>query len=213
MSHPAGSQAQARFCSRCGSPLPGGARACPQCGAATAQKKGGGAVVIIAIVLAVLFGGTCIVGILAAIAIPNFIRYQLRAKVSELPAELMGLVKAEQAAAARDGKYVALPRTPAGAPGTAKAPLGPEELQRAQALDWIAPSALYGRYAVAVSEDGTAAALCAEADIDGDGALAVRVAFLPDAAGAAPPAPCTEPVEYQGQPAGEVVEASGPNVF
>jgi type IV pilus assembly protein PilA len=213
MSQPAGAQAQARFCTRCGSPLPKGAQGCPQCGLATGQKKGSNAAVIVAVVAAGVLGGTCLLGILAAIAIPNFIRYQLRSKISELPAELAGLVTAEQAVAAHDGKYVALPRTPAGKPGTEKAPLGPAELQHAQALGWIAAPALYGRYAVAVSEDGASAALCAESDIDGDGELAVRVAFLPDGSGAAPAAPCTAPVEYEGQPAGQVEAVSGPNVF
>ncbi len=214
MSQPAGAQAQPKFCNRCGSPLPGPVPRCPQCGAATAApRSGGGPIVVVAVVVAVLLGGTCLVGIVAAIAIPNFVRYQLRAKASEVQVEVSALVRAEQELAARDGKYLALPRTPSAAPGAARAPLSPEELQRAQALGWMVSGALYGRYAVAVSEDGASAAVCGESDIDADGALAVRVAFLPDDAGKAPPAPCTAPVEYEGQAAGEVEVVTGPSVF
>ena len=207
--------AQPRFCSTCGFALPGAVPRCPQCGreAPTGRPGGMGPAAVVAIVAGVVVGGVCVVGILAAIAIPNFIKYQLRAKASEVTLNLELLVRAEQAARERTGSYLALPRMPAGAPGAQQAPLSPEEHQRALELDWITPASLHGRYAVAVSEDGGAAAICGESDVDGDGVLAVRVAFLPDAAGRAPAAPCTEPIEYAGQPAGTIEQVSGDNVF
>ncbi|HEY6104419.1 MAG TPA: prepilin-type N-terminal cleavage/methylation domain-containing protein, partial [Anaeromyxobacteraceae bacterium] len=38
-----------------------------------------------------------IIGILAAVAIPNFMRYQLRAKMSELPSNVNAIFKGEEA--------------------------------------------------------------------------------------------------------------------
>ena|SRR5581483_4645090 len=66
--------------------------------AAPAPKKGmpGWLIAVIAVVVAV---GCCIptVGILAAIAIPNFIRYQARAKQAECKTQLKAIYTAERA--------------------------------------------------------------------------------------------------------------------
>ncbi len=43
-----------------------------------------------------------IIGILAAIAIPNFMKYQLRAKYSEMPTNITSLLTAEKALAAAE---------------------------------------------------------------------------------------------------------------
>ena len=195
--------------------MPGPVPACPRCGGATAVKRGTNWTAIIIVGVAVLFGAPCVLGVLAAIAIPNFIRYQLRAKASEVRAEMGALVRAEAAQAAREGgRYAALPRTPASPPSHEKEALSPADLQRAASLDWMAPAAAYGRYAVAVPEDGGGAAICGESDIDGDGQLAVNVAFLPDRSGAAPAAPCTVPVPYSAEfTAGEVIQVSDRSVF
>lgn len=205
-----------QFCSTCGAQLPGPVPTCPRCRAsvAPAAAKRSAATVIV-IIIAVGFAGLSCLGVFAAIAIPNFIRYQLRAKASEVHAEMSALVKAEAAQAAREGgRYAALPRTPASPPSHEKEALSPVDLQRAASLDWIAPAAAYGRYAVAVSEDGGGAAICGESDIDGDGQLAVSVAFLPDRSGAAPAAPCTVPVPYSVKfTAGEVTQVSDRNAF
>lgn len=207
-----------RFCPTCGNPLPGPVPLCPRCGtnigAVTGAKRGGlGGLAIAAIVVAIVIVGISCVGILAAIAIPNFLRYQLRSKASEVSVNMQALVRSEEAQRQGSGKYVALPRVPAGEPGTQKAPLSPGELEAAAALDWMAGPALYGRYAVAVSEDGTGAAICGESDIDGDGVLAVQVAFLPDEAGEAPPAPCTEPVPFGDQAPLVVEKLTDDSVF
>lgn len=204
-----------QFCSTCGAPLPGPVPTCPRCRASVAPAAKRSAATVILIVIAVGFVGLTCTGILAAIAIPNFIRYQLRAKAAEVRAEVSALARAEQGQAAREGgRYVALPRTPAAPPSEKKEALSPAELQRAASLDWIAPPAAYGRYAVAVSEDGGAAAICGESDLDADGQLAVTVAFLPDRSGAAPAAPCTVPVPYTPEfTAGEVAQVSERYVF
>src|SRR6266480_621294 len=76
-----------------------------------------------------------IIGILAAIAIPNFLKYQLRAKFGELPTQVNAIFKAEeslrqgeravaaigQLTAASAGSYAVMAATPtAGTVGTAK---------------------------------------------------------------------------------------------
>lgn len=214
-----GAPGYARFCTACGGPLPGPVPRCPRCGAeitAVGKAKRSRSATIIIIVAVAVFGAVPCLGILAAIAIPNFIRYQLRAKEASVKAELAGLVKAEQAVAMREGHYVALGPLPASPPNSQKQPLSAEDQQVATGLDWMVGPSTYGRFRVAVAQNGSgqqAVALCAETDLDGDGTLAVHVAFLPVPAGA-PPAPCTSPVPYDRQyQAGEVIVISAPNVF
>lgn len=213
MGQPVAAEASPRFCGRCGAALPGPVPACPRCGGATAVKRGTNWTAIIIVGVAVLFGAPCVLGVLAAIAIPNFVKYQLRSKASEVGVEVHALVIAEQAQLASGGRYAPLPRMPDVTPGTSRAALGAEEQQAASRLGWATLGMLYGRYAVAVSEDGSAAAICGESDIDGDGVLRVDVAFLPGAGGEAPAAPCSKPVEYAGQPAGTVEQVSAPDAF
>ena len=161
---------------------------------------GGGAVVVI--VLVVVFGGIFIVGILAAIAIPNFIRYQLRAKSAELPAQVRAIHKAEEASWFAGNGFLVFPDgLPAeGEPGPSKMAWSEEDLALASELGWDVRNGTYGRYAVAAVEDqaGNAAfSICGEADIDEDGEWQAVVLFRPavDSTGAivvaAPPAPCS----------------------
>lgn len=97
------------FCTRCGTPQefsgpPGTAASCPSCGqqfvpaaqpAAAPAKKGMSGIVIALIVLAAL--AVPCTGILAAIAIPNFIRFQARSKQAECKSNLRALYTAERA--------------------------------------------------------------------------------------------------------------------
>jgi type IV pilus assembly protein PilA len=169
---------------------------------------------ILVIVLVALMGGVACIGMLAAIAIPNFIRYQLRSKQSQVTAELVALAGAQQAHAQRTGKYLALEAMPAAAPGPQKAAFTADELAAAASIEWAVVGTTYGQYRVAVSEDGTAASLCGESDIDGDDARAAFVVFLPAEGVEPPPAPCTAPVAWSAEyGAGEVVQVTGPSVF
>lgn len=205
----------ARFCSACGGALPGPVPRCPRCGAVIAgpPRSRTGVIVIVIVAVAVLGAIPCL-GILAAVAIPNYIRYQLRAKEAMVRAELVGLVQAEETRALERGTYAPLGPLPSTRPGSQKAALSPAELKAATDLGWTVQPTTYGRFGVAVSADGRAAALCAESDLDGDGVPAVHVAFLAVGGGDPPPAPCAEPVPHDGrsQP-GEVVTVSGPTVF
>lgn len=211
-----------RACPSCGQPFLAPVPRCPRCGGLVGQKgRSNRAAIAIVVVVLGVFGALPCVGSLAAIAIPNFIRYQLRSKQSELRAELSALVKAEQEAFRRDGHYVALGPVPAGGPGPQKTALSTEELEAAGRLDWMVGPSLYGQYRVEVGHDeagGEAASFCAEADLDGDGRRSVFVAFLPLVRGGevvgALPAPCTEPVSFGTEHGGgEVVGVSADGIF
>ncbi|HEY6098413.1 MAG TPA: prepilin-type N-terminal cleavage/methylation domain-containing protein, partial [Anaeromyxobacter sp.] len=107
-----------------------------------------------------------IIGILAAIAIPNFIKYQLRSKFSEAASNLEGLRKAEETlrqgernitiggvldAAYSPGQYFNLQAAivPAGGTaGTAKLPWATTDLNRASAIDWQVEGNTYFKYQV-----------------------------------------------------------------
>jgi type IV pilus assembly protein PilA len=130
-----------------------------------------------------------IIGILAAIAIPNFIKYQLRSKFSEASSNIEGLRKAEEAL--RQGErmlqgvtaanYVAgqywnvngAP-APANVPGPSKLAWTTTQLTSAGLIDWQVEGATYFQYQTAVGCGGTGAqaGLCysvgALSDIDGD---------------------------------------------
>src|SRR5690554_2402258 len=80
------------YCRKCGKSNEESARFCAGCGHALGQPRtqapaggggGGGGVAIVVVVLAVVFGGIALVSILAAIAIPAYQDYTVRAQVSE----------------------------------------------------------------------------------------------------------------------------------
>ncbi|HYD42090.1 MAG TPA: zinc ribbon domain-containing protein [Anaeromyxobacter sp.] len=204
-----------RFCPSCGQALPGPVQACPRCRASIAAALGvprkSNTPTIVVIVIAAIFGA---IPILAAIAIPNFIRYQLRSKQSQVTAELQGLARAQHALAQRTGKYVAIAAIPAVEPGEQKSALTADELAAAASIDWMVAGSTYGQYRVAVSEDGTAAALCGESNVDGDAQRAAFAVFLPGDGVEPPPAPCAEPVAWSSEYApGEVLRVTDPSVF
>jgi type IV pilus assembly protein PilA len=106
-----------------------------------------------------------IIGILAAIAIPNFLRYQLRAKFAELSSNVTAIRKSEESLRqdpnrqycvnAANSLYVDMTPTPTPATcdrapgtggGTQRCVWTTAELQRAAALDWNVEGATYGIY-------------------------------------------------------------------
>ena len=118
-----------------------------------------------------------IIGILAAIAIPNFLRYQLRAKSSELKENVGAIFKSEESTKqgeASAGQYAALnagASLPTGqAPGTAKLLWAPADLAAAAQIDWIVEGKTYGIYRVALPAAAPFIHMTAwgESDVDGD---------------------------------------------
>jgi type IV pilus assembly protein PilA len=128
-----------------------------------------------------------IIGVLAGISIPSFLRYQLRAKFAELPTNVVSLYKAEEsmrqsertvpgAAAGTTGQYFGFPVLPVGCTvtgnaGTSKHTWAGTDIATAAAIDWVVEGSTYGCYQAATQNGpaaGTALALGAWANIDGD---------------------------------------------
>jgi len=193
---------------------------------------GSGGVVVL-LVAGGFFVLVAILGILAAIAIPNFLRYQLRSKASEVPAQLRALDQAEAARRELGEGYVVFAEgLPAGQDvGQAKVTWAGDDLAAIAELGWKPGPATWARYAVDGQEDedgNQAIALCGETDLDGDGVRAAWVVFRPALAADGsmlvppPPAPCSAGValmegaslEFDAtRPPGAVVRLSPESVF
>jgi type IV pilus assembly protein PilA len=104
-----------------------------------------------------------IIGILAAIAIPNFLRYQLRSKFGELKTNVEAIFKSEESLRqgerqlfpnAITGAYSSLVATPDAtscpALGSQKCVWAQNDIHRASAIDWAVEGATYGRYNAAI---------------------------------------------------------------
>jgi type IV pilus assembly protein PilA len=140
-----------------------------------------------------------IIGILAAIAIPNFLRYQLRSKLSELKTNVEAIYKSEESLRqgerqvcvnAITGAYTDLAATPAKTvPGSQKVVWVATDTAAAQAIDWNVEGATYGIYQATAGNVpakapagfvtvcgannlGLSLSVGAWSDIDGDAALA-----------------------------------------
>jgi type IV pilus assembly protein PilA len=156
-----------------------------------------------------------IIGILAAIAIPNFIKFQLRSKAGEGKVNLAAIRTAEESYFAEAGTYMDWPSAPAAYGGQLKTPFDPVGCPApgtvwtpgAQGYCWIGwqPEGdvyyayeLFGGQAgggVAVDPTATPPVTANEffaagaADIDGDGAVNSWGINQPDNVGTAMPAP------------------------
>jgi type IV pilus assembly protein PilA len=128
-----------------------------------------------------------IIGILAAIAIPNFLRYQLRAKYGELPTNVNALFKAEEATrqserATVGGVYnvIALVPTACSAvPNAQKKTWTATDLGTAQAVDWIVEGKTYGCYAALAGGSGATLSAYAYSDIDADAVFGCAYLYSP----------------------------------
>jgi type IV pilus assembly protein PilA len=132
-----------------------------------------------------------IIGILAAIAIPNFLRYQLRAKFAELPTNVTAIFKSEQAIRQSErnlGRYQGMPATaaapmtttgkvPTGTPASSKLPWSAQNRIDANAIDWMVEGSTYGNYNAQTDATGVVLAVEARSDIDGDGQFSCVTLF------------------------------------
>ena len=117
-----------------------------------------------------------IIGILAAIAIPNFIAMQMRAKRAELPSNLDGIRTAQKAYHAEWDSFTTAAQTPAAAPARAQVNFEAGGFTAFQNLGWVADGKVRGVYSTSASP-GASSALddflaTAISDVDGDGANA-----------------------------------------
>ncbi len=112
-----------------------------------------------------------IIGILAAIAIPNFVRFQLKAKSTEGKVNLAGIRTAEEAYFSEFGSYVAAAVTPTTIGGTTKRAFTEVANGGFGIIGWAPEGQVFFRYDVGINEPtGTAYIASAGADIDGDAA-------------------------------------------
>ena len=110
-----------------------------------------------------------IIGILAAIAIPNFLRFQLKSKSSEGKVNIAAIRTAEESYLAEfGGTSVAGTVSPATAPTTAKVTF--VDAGGFNTLGWSPEGQVFFQYGVAwTSGTPSAYTISATADIDGDG--------------------------------------------
>jgi len=140
-----------------------------------------------------------IIGILAAIAIPNFLRFQLRARFGELKENVGSVFKSEEALRQSErtvtnaggtlvsGQYLALDQLPTTCSltppaGTNKHDWVAADFVKARKIDWAVEGKTYGCYHIGTSSytvDTTDVNLSvyAESDIDGDGVHACVYLF------------------------------------
>ena len=112
-----------------------------------------------------------IIGILAAIAIPNFLRFQLKSKTSEGKVNLAAIRTAEESYLAEFGSYVTAAATPAAwTPRSRKEIFTGGGITSFDQLGWAPEGAVFFQYAVLVDAMNVLAYTTdALADIDGDG--------------------------------------------
>jgi type II secretory pathway pseudopilin PulG len=109
-----------------------------------------------------------IFGILATIAVPNFVRLQTRAKLAEAHTNLEALREAQTARYAELGNYVWAGSAPGGAPGPERRPWeGGNTLEYRELLGFSAADGVYFQYGV--EAEGDAFTLTAVGELDGRG--------------------------------------------
>jgi type IV pilus assembly protein PilA len=145
-----------------------------------------------------------IIGILAAIAIPNFIRYQLRSKFAELKTNVEAIYKSEESlrqservvcSGAASSQFTSFVQIPAAKPQASKTVWANTDLVAASSLDWVVQGGTYGAYA-GITDDppttggaascaaplgdlGQALTIAATSDIDGDDEGSLVASFTP----------------------------------
>ena len=108
-----------------------------------------------------------IIGILAAIAIPNFLRFQLKAKTSEGKTNIAAIRTAEQSYYSEFGVFVSAPASPNVAPDSMKHGFTNGGLPNGQGFDqlgWSPEGTVFFNYSVGIAPGGYT--VSAEADID-----------------------------------------------
>jgi type IV pilus assembly protein PilA len=121
-----------------------------------------------------------ILGILAATAIPNFLRFQLRSKSSEAKVNLGAIRTAEESARAEFGSYVSAPTSPSSYGGATAVTFVDTGTMGASfdTLGWRPEGEVFFQYSVTVS--GTAYTAEAAGDINDNGTPQRWAFLMPD---------------------------------
>jgi type IV pilus assembly protein PilA len=116
-----------------------------------------------------------IIGILAAIAIPNFVSMQYRSKRAELPPNVEGIKTAEIAYDAAYDTLIAATAFPAGTPGKTQVDWVSASSGGFKTIGWEPSGKVRGQYAVATLSS-TDFRVTGIADVDGDTEMATYTA-------------------------------------
>ena len=155
-----------------------------------------------------------IIGLLAAVAIPNFLSYQARSRRSEAFANLAALARAQQTVQAEVNSYVdtGLPfpswANYPGTPGTIKMPWDAESKAAFGQLGWEPEGQVFYAYASYTSASGQGCGGCdlcftavAYGDVDGNNSGQQLQYVHPADVGGTLTA-CLEPLDSKGAPVG-----------
>ncbi len=178
-------------CARCGLANGEGVWQCAQCGSALqppGQPYAGppymgpppGKPFPLALVLGLALGipaAVCVLGMMAAIAIPSFTRYVKRSKTVEATSNIAAIYQAEIAYYNRtsergNGQFLAVDPTPAELPSASRYPASTSPwLSNGNwvALGFSIPTPHYYQYRVTTSNGGQTFTVTAVGDLDGDG--------------------------------------------
>jgi len=126
-----------------------------------------------------------IVSVLAAVAIPGFLRYQLRSKSAEAKTNLGAIRVLENTHFSEHDRYLAVAPEPPVIPGTVSTDFDPSS--GFSTLGFQPEGLVYFSYGVDVSADAIGFTADAGADIDADGFLQFWGYAKPDGAGALTP--------------------------
>jgi type IV pilus assembly protein PilA len=124
-----------------------------------------------------------IIGVLAAISIPNFLRYQLRTRATETLTHLKGIATTEDAYYAEHGSYVSISSpVPPSLPGTSRVPW--PNGTRFDVIGWSPEGGVVFQYAVRADDPGSMGALTrftveTTSDLDNDGVQAYFALIRP----------------------------------
>lgn len=110
-----------------------------------------------------------IIGILAAIAIPNFITMQLKAKRGEVPGNVDGIKTAELAYDAAFDGYVSAAVQPRADGSLDKAQIDWTTTTDWTALNWAPDGKVRGNYVAATAAGATDFTITGTSDVDNDG--------------------------------------------
>ena len=127
-----------------------------------------------------------IIGILLSTALPSFIKFQLRAKTSEVKSNLQAIRHAQMAYMSESGRFAGATPSPAtwgGSKTTDFVDTGPPTANFST-IGWQPEGRVYFSYAVAIGANGTSFTADASGDLDADTVPQVWGIVHPNALGA-----------------------------